>query len=216
MMKIVVVGGGRLGEMLSGVLARERHDVVLIEKDGGLAEELAERLDVLVLQGDGSDGGLLRDANIESSDAVIAATGDDKANLAVCRIAKAAKVGTIISRMNRAESEKDFAKAGIESAIDATATAALAFKKAMERPERPLVGFVAGGGGEIFEVRAAKETKICGMTVAEAAKDFSIACVFRDGRILLPKPETKIKEGDILTVCAPVEDAKRIDAFFRP
>jgi trk system potassium uptake protein TrkA len=213
-MKVIVVGGGKIGEALSRVLAKERHDVVLIEKNDALAEELAEKLDALILQGDGSDAGLLKDANIESSDVVIAATNDDKANLSICEFAKGAKVHTIISRVNNPGGERDLAKIGIESVVDATATAVLAFKKAMERPGRPLVSYVAGGKGEIFEVNVRKDSKLIGRTVADAAKEFSVACIYRDEKILIPKQETKIKEGDILTICAPLEDVKKIEGIF--
>jgi len=214
-MKIILVGGGRLGVALSNILSKERHDVVLIEKNDALADELAEKLDALVLHGDGSDAGLLRDANIEASDAVFALTSDDRANIKICELAKSAKVRTIVSRLNDADSEKDFAKAGIEILIDATATAAFAFRKAAERPGRPLVGFVAGGKAEIFEASVRKDSKLAGKAIADAAKDFSIACISREGKIILPKPETKIREGDILTVCAPVDDVKKIDAYFK-
>lgn len=213
-MKVIVVGGGKIGEALSRTLVKERHDVVLIEKNEGLAEELAENLDALVLHGDGSDKGLLKDASIDSSDVVIAATSDDRTNMAVCEFAKNAKVPNIISRINHAGSEKDFAKIGIESVIDATATAVLAFKKAMERSGKPLVSFVAGGKGEIFEVNIRKGSKFIGKTVADAAKDFAIACIYRDGKIIMPKPETNIKEGDIVTVCMPTEDVKKIEGVF--
>jgi trk system potassium uptake protein TrkA len=213
-MKVIVVGGGKIGEALSRTLVKERHDVVLIEKNEGLAEELAENLDVLVLHGDGSDKGLLKDASIDSSDVVIAATSDDKTNMAVCEFAKNAKVPNIISRVNHAGSEKDFAKIGIESIIDATATAVLAFKKAMERGGKPLVSFVAGGKGEIFEINIRNDSKAAGKTVAEVAKDFAIACIYRDGKMIIPKPEMKIKEGDILTICVSLEDVKKIEGMF--
>jgi len=213
-MKVIIVGGGKIGEALSRVLVRERHDVVLLEKNEELAEKLAENLDALVLQGDGSDTSLLKDANLESSDVVIAATGDDKTNLAVCEFAKNAKVSTIISRVNRAGSEKEFVRIGIEKIIDATSTAVFAFKKAMERPGKPLVGFVAGGKGEIFEMNIRKGSKAAGKTVAEMTKEFAIACIYRDEKILVPKPETKIKEGDILTICAPAEEVKKIEGLF--
>ncbi len=212
-MKVIVVGGGKLGETLSRLLSKERHDVVLIERKDSLAEELAERLDALVLSGDGSDKDILKDANIENADAIIAATNDDKANVAVCEFAKEAKVKNIISRLNNPGSEVEFSKIGVTSVIDATATAALAFKKLVEKPGKQLVSFVAGGKGEIFEVNVRKESKFAGKPVSDFSKDFSIACIYREDKLVIPKPETKIREGDILTVCAPLEEAKKIEAM---
>jgi trk system potassium uptake protein TrkA len=213
-MKIIVVGGGRLGEAFSRLMAKERHDVALIEKKEDLAEELADRLDALVLYGDGSDRSLLKDANIEGADAVVAITGDDKTNLAVCEIAKDAKVSNIVARINQQESERAFAKLGVTGLVDATATALLAFRKLVEKPGKQLVSFVAGGKGEIFEASVRKDSKFIGKTVSEIAKAFAVACVYRDDKMLIPKPETKIKEGDILTICAPLDEIKRIEGMF--
>ena len=213
-MKIIVVGGGRIGEALSRVLTKERHDVVLIEKNERVAEELADNLDALVLHGDGSDKSLLRDANISSTDIVIAATNDDHANVAVCATAKDAKVPTVVARINQHENEKEFSKAGVEGLVDATSTAVLAFKKAIERPGRPIVGFVAGGRAEIFEVVVKKGSKLADKAIAEIAKDFSVACVFRENKFHLPKSDMKIKEGDILTICAPIDEVKKIEGVF--
>jgi trk system potassium uptake protein TrkA len=213
-MKVIVVGGGRIGEALSRVLAKERHDVVLIEKNERVAEELADNLDALVLHGDGSDKNLLRDANISSTDIVIAATNDDRANVVVCTSAKDAKVPTVVARINQRENEKDFSKAGVESLVDATSTAVLAFKKAIERPGRPIVGFVAGGMAEVFEIAVKKESKLAGKLIAEIAKDFSVACIFREDKFHLPKSDMKIKEGDILTICAPVDEVRKIECMF--
>jgi len=212
-MKIVIVGGGKLGEAFSRLLTKERHDVVLIENKEALAEELADRLDALVLYGDGSDRRLLKDANIESADAVVAITGDDKTNLAVCEIAKDSKVANIIARINQQDSERAFARLGVTALVDATATALLAFKKLVEKPGKQLVNFVAGGKGEIFEIMVRKESKFSGRTVSETAKDFTIACIYRDDKIIVPKPETKIREGDVLTICAPLEEVKKIEAM---
>lgn len=166
-----------------------------------------------MLSGDASSKDILKDANIENADVVVAATDDDKTNLVVCEFAREMKVQNIIARINLPNSEADFSKIGISNMIDATATAALAFKKLMEKPGKQLVNFVAGGKGEIFEVRVRKESKFAGKAVADAAKDFAIACIYRDEKLIIPKPETKIREGDILTICAPLEEVKKIEAM---
>ena len=75
-MKVIVVGGGKVGENLVDLLVKEKHDVVLIEKDEKLSEELAERLDALIIHGDGSDSKILKDANVNDVESVVAMTGD--------------------------------------------------------------------------------------------------------------------------------------------
>ncbi|MEE9323325.1 MAG: NAD-binding protein [Candidatus Aenigmarchaeota archaeon] len=210
-MKVIVVGGGRIGEALSQLLVKEKHDVVVIEKDEKLAEELAERLDALVLHGDGTDKNILKDANIEKADVVVAVSGDDKTNLMVCEFAKGVNVPNIIARINQSDNEGIFTKIGITNLINTTTTAILAFKKSMEKPGKQLVTLIAGGKGEIFEISVGKDSKFTNKKIVDVSKDFTIACIYRGDKILIPKPETKIKEGDILTICSPLEEVKKIE-----
>lgn len=210
-MKVIVVGGGRIGEALSRLLIKEKHDVVVVEKDEKLAEELAEKLDALVLHGDGTDKNILKDANIEKSDVVIAVSGDDKTNLMVCEFAKGVNVPNIIARINQSDNEGIFTKIGITNLINTTTTAILAFKKAMEKPGKQLVNLVAGGKGEVFEVSVRKDSKFANKNIMDVVKGFTVACIYRDDKILIPELKTKIKEGDILTICSPLEGVKKIE-----
>ncbi len=210
-MKVVIIGGGKLGEALAQLLIKEKHDVVVIEKNEKLAEELAEKLDALVLHGDGSNKNILKDANIQDVDAVVAVTGDDKTNLMVCEIAKNANVPTIITRINNSENETIFTKIGISNIIDTTRLSILAFKQALERPGKQLSNIVAGGKGEVFEVSVREDSKIIGKKISEFAKNFVVAFVYRDDKCFIPKPDTKVKEGDILTIFSPVEEVRKIE-----
>jgi len=210
-MKIIIVGGGSIGLALAEVLIKEKHDVVVIEKDEKLAEELAEKLDALVLHGDGTDKNILKDANIKNVDAVVSVTSDDKTNLMVCEVAKSVNVPNIIARINQPDNEGIFTKIGINNLINTTKTSILAFKKALEKPGKQLISLVAGGKGEVFEVSIGKDSKFTNKKLADIARGFSVAFIYRDEKLIVPKPEAKIKEGDILTVCAPLEEVKKIE-----
>ena len=53
-MKIVIVGIGKVGRALAEHLSREGHDVAVIDNRPGMAERLAEELDVLGIEGNGA------------------------------------------------------------------------------------------------------------------------------------------------------------------
>lgn len=213
-MKIVIIGGGKVGEALSKLLVREKNDVVVIEKNEKRAEDLAEKLDVLVLHGDGSESDILKDANVDDSDAVIAMTGDDKTNLMICEIAKSSKVQNIVARLNETDNEGVFMKIGISSIINTTTSAVLDFKQAIERPGKILAGFVAGEKAEVFEIVITEKSKYAGKTVVDTAKKFSIGAINRNGELLIPTHKTKLREGDIITICAPLGELKKIEKMF--
>ncbi|MEM5871582.1 MAG: NAD-binding protein [Candidatus Aenigmatarchaeota archaeon] len=209
-MKVIIVGGGKTGEKLAQILSKEKNDVVVIEKDEKRAEELAEKLDVLVLCGDGCDINILKDAGVEYSDSVLVLTGDDDVNISICKLVKEMKIHNIVAKLNLSQNEKKFEKTDIKY-IDSNLISALAFKRCIEKQGKHLITFVAGGKAEIFEILVNKNSKLNGRLVNEIAKNFSVVCIYRDDKVLIPKSDMKIKEGDILAICAPLEEVKKIE-----
>ena len=170
-MRVVIVGGGNIGKRLAAILAKEKNDVILIEKDEKRAEALAESLDALVLHGDGTDRKILRDGSVKKSDALIAMTGDDKTNLLVCEIAKDFKVPTIVSRIADSSNDAIFSKLGITASINTTVSSVLAFKRVIEEPGKKLINQVAGDKAEVFERSVDSKARIVNKKVGEFSKE---------------------------------------------
>ncbi|MBL6717822.1 MAG: Trk system potassium transporter TrkA [Pseudomonadales bacterium] len=99
--RIIIAGGGHIGERLAKVTAKGHH-VKIIEYDDDRATALADALDgAVVIQGDATDGDLLMNENIERTDVFCALTNDDEANIMSSMLAKrlgARKVMTLISK----------------------------------------------------------------------------------------------------------------------
>ncbi|MGI9323446.1 MAG: Trk system potassium transporter TrkA, partial [Pseudomonadales bacterium] len=78
--RIVVAGGGHIGEHLASLVER-KYGVRIIERNRQRCYELSESLDrAIVLHGDASDRDLLLEENIEETDVFCAVTNDDEAN----------------------------------------------------------------------------------------------------------------------------------------
>ncbi|MFB6175625.1 MAG: TrkA family potassium uptake protein [Halobaculum sp.] len=86
-MKLVIVGGGRVGLRTARILSVEGHDVVVIESDTEKAES-AESRGFTVVRGDASNPSVLEEADIGSADAVAGLTGDPKVDFEICMEAK--------------------------------------------------------------------------------------------------------------------------------
>ena len=213
-MRVVIAGAGKLGTELAEILIKEKKDIVIIEKSGKIAEELGEKLDALVLNGDASNRRIIKDADAEHCDAIVAMTGDDKTNLMICEIAKSFKIPTIVSRVNDSSNEPVFIKLGITANINTTTAAIIAFKRALEKPGKRLVNLVAGEKAEIFEMLVEKDSKIIGEKIGDISKDFVVAAIYRNGELIMPGPEKKIQDGDVIVICVPVEKVKKIESLF--
>ena len=79
-MKIIVAGTGKVGNLLADQLTRDGHDLVVIDKDFAALEAALEQYDVMSIEGNSASMSVLRAANIEQTDLLIAATGEDETN----------------------------------------------------------------------------------------------------------------------------------------
>lgn len=86
---VLVVGCGRLGSHLANLLSRDGHRVVVIDKDcGSFARLSPEAYSGFHVEGDASEPSVLREAEIEKADLLIAATHEDNVNVMVALVAK--------------------------------------------------------------------------------------------------------------------------------
>lgn len=115
--RIIIAGGGNIGNRLARLLEDARYQLKIIEKDSKRAAKLAERLDkAIVLEGDAADEQLLIEENIENTDVFIALTNDDEANILSSMLAKRLGARRVMSLINR-PSYIDLVESSIDLAI---------------------------------------------------------------------------------------------------
>ncbi len=85
-MKVVIVGGGRLGVHIAKELIAEKHDVVLIDRDADAAKSASNELDCLVIHDDGSQPEVLKKAGAGKATWLLALTGSDEVNIVSCSL----------------------------------------------------------------------------------------------------------------------------------
>ncbi|MFW6334859.1 MAG: Trk system potassium transporter TrkA, partial [Desulfosalsimonas sp.] len=100
--RALIVGGGRIGARLAAVLEKKGIQIKIIEKSPARCSELAaEMKKAVVIQGDGSDQGLLMEENIKEMDAVITLTNDEETNILVSLLARRMGAGKTITKLNK-------------------------------------------------------------------------------------------------------------------
>lgn len=122
-MKIIIVGGGKVGAALAARLIAARQQVKVIEARPGQLPPLQHDLpeDVLV-PGSGTDPGVLEAAGIRRADAVVAVTGADEINLVVASLARCEfDVPRTVARVNNPKNAWLFTpEMGVDVALDQT------------------------------------------------------------------------------------------------
>ncbi|MGO8851039.1 potassium channel family protein, partial [Mycobacterium sp.] len=117
-MKVAVAGAGAVGRSVTRELVGNDHDVTLIERN-------PDHVDVDAIPaahwrlGDACELSLLESVHLESFDVVVAATGDDKANVVLSLLAKTEfAVPRVVARVNDPRNEWLFTDAwGVDVAV---------------------------------------------------------------------------------------------------
>ena len=87
-MRIVVIGEGKVGFTLTRELSREGHDLLVIDNRKDALVQVEERLDVMVLEGNGASVKVQQAAEVGKCDLMIAVTSADETNLLCCMVAR--------------------------------------------------------------------------------------------------------------------------------
>ena len=101
-MKVMIIGGGKVGTFLADFLLKEKHEVTVVEIRREELERLNRELgEKNVVCGSGSDPMVLESAGIHNANVVAAVTGSDEVNLVVTSIARFEfNVPRVIARVN--------------------------------------------------------------------------------------------------------------------
>jgi trk system potassium uptake protein TrkA len=212
-MKIIIVGGGDVGKTVANVLAAKDHDITIIEIDEAKAKNIASISDSLVLKGDATDMEIMKDANLDTADVIIAVTNDDKTNLMVCQIAKSSNVKKIITRVNDPKNDALFTKLGIKNIISTVSSQVTEIKKALYKVgEERIIAVLNAGDVQIVELNVDKNAPLSNIKVSDFEYGI-IGAIYRNGKMIIPKPDTKVKPGDVLTIVLESKDINNLSKF---
>ena len=134
-MKVIIMGCGRVGAQLAGMLHADGHDVTVLDTDGYSFRRLPAKFNGTALLGDGTDEESLKKAGIERADAFVAVTQGDNRNVMAAQIAKHIfNVPKVVCRIYDPMRRELFNSLGIE-AFSPTTIFAQMLKEKMEAEE---------------------------------------------------------------------------------
>ncbi len=204
-MRIVIVGGGKLGYHLAQTMLERDYEVELIEKNKLKCAHLADVLDVEVICGDGTEIRVLADAGTHKADCFIAVTGSDQDNLVASQLAKKRfQVKKVITRANNPRNLEALRKLGIENAVSSTEIITRLIEQEVESAEMRLLASLNKGRAAICEIVVPTEAKVSGNSIKDLKMPPSslIISILRNEELIIPQGDTKIYSGDeVVAVC---------------
>ncbi|MEC4271954.1 NAD-binding protein [Adlercreutzia sp. R25] len=147
-MRVALVGGRSRTDYLMATLAESAEEVVAINSDRAFCEYLASRHDGTVVWGDGTKREVLEEAGIAGFDVIVALTGYDADNLAVCQVANHfLGIRRLLCIVANPENVGLFRQLGVTAAISGTATLAQAIQAALNEASQEPIGTMLGQTG---------------------------------------------------------------------
>jgi len=207
--KLIIVGAGDVGTTLANLLSAEKHEICIVELDSKKAEKLAQKTDALVVQGDGADISILKDAGIETADALVAATSDDKSNFMICEVAKSVGTKKIISVINTPKNEELFTKLGITQIVNSVRNTVTSIKRLLyEFGEEHVITQLGDGDVQVIEISVGNESKL--LNQPAEIPGVVIGTIYRNGELIIPDKKTLIKVGDVLIIVVKKTELQKV------
>jgi trk system potassium uptake protein TrkA len=207
-MRVAIAGAGAVGRSIARELVRGDHHVMLLERK--LEHVDPEAIpEVHWVHAGACELGLLEAAQLESYDVVIAATGDDKANIVVSLLAKTEfAVRRVVARVNDPRNEWLFDESwGVDVAVSTPRMLASLVEEAVSVGDLVRLMTFRQGQANLVEVTLPPDTSLAGKPVRKMTlpRDAALVTIIRGGRVITPQPDDPIEGGDELVFVASVE-----------
>ena len=214
-MRIIIVGAGEVGFHLAKILSQERHDISVIDKNSASVEKVNDSLDVMVIEGSGSELKTLQRAEAADADMLIAVTTVDEVNFTACMLAGKMGAKKKIIRVNdpnfladpEGPSPQDF---GIDLVIYPEGLAAQEIVRLIRRSAATEVLEFADGRIQLIGIRLDQDSGLINKKLKDIVatyKDlpFRAVAIFRGIRTIIPSGDEVFKKGDQVFVISKTE-----------
>ena len=218
-MKIIVVGDGKVGLAITAQLAREGHNLLVIDSDSGTLERRAEEYDVMVMHGNGASLPVLRTAEAHNADLLIAATSTDETNILTCIFAKQLGARHTIARVRNPEYSTEQLGMirdglGISMTVNPDLSAAEEVYHILQFPSFIARDTFARGRVEIVEIKIGRDSKLLDIPLKALYSIVDVkvlvCAVERKNTIYIPNGEFFLREGDNIYVTAATNDLVKL------
>lgn len=215
-MRILITGGGRAVYFLCRALLSKGHRVTVVHTDRSACTELARRLRVTVLCGDGTDPDVLESAEAGRAQVFLAARETDPDNLVACQIASHRfSVPRVLALVNDPDNEAAFAALGVPTLCLTPIVSSLIEQRMAVEDVTQLMP-AAGGKVTVIEVRLGADAPGKGRALREITLPAGalVACVTRGDHVLVPRGNDVLEEGDrLLLVSVPAVQGEALGAL---
>ena len=212
-----MIGAGKIGRHLARELAEAGHAVTVAESDGEVARHLAESVDALVLEGDGTSMAILKSAEVSRADWLLAVTGQDEVNLTACELAETLGAKRVLARLNDPRNRATFDALGVP-VVAVTDLISQLISREIDFLHLERIALLARGRISLIEAEVGSETPPRRVADLGLPAQTVLVAVTREGEggeVVIPRGDTVIEPGDRVLVVTAVEQESEVRAALR-
>ena len=215
-MKIVIAGAGSVGRAVALELLDHGHEVTLIDKKPDQLR-VASVADAAWVLADACSPEALSEAGLREADVVLAATGDDKANLVISLLAKTEfAIPRVVARLNNPKNEWLFnASWGVDVPVSTPRIMTALVEEAISVGTPVKLFAFNSAQAAMYAFVLPENSPIIGKSIADVAfpPRVVLSAILRDGEPFAPRADDQYESGDELVFLISARGGQVLDAL---
>lgn len=218
-MRVAIAGAGAVGRSIASELIDNGHQVLLIDKNpAAIKPDRVANAEWLLA--DSCELSSLEEAKLQHCDVVIAATGDDKANLVTSLLAKTEfGVPRTVGRVNHPNNEWLFTEAwGVDVNVSTPRIMSALVEEAVSVGDLVRLFTFRQGNANLVEMTLPSDSPYVGKPTGLIPwpENCSLVTILRDGQVYTPDAEQPVEAGDELLFVAASDSEEELEKMLAP
>jgi len=210
-MRVAIAGAGKVGRSIAGELLGHGHEVLLIDPE--VTTYRTDLAEATWLQADACEISALDEAQLNTCQVAIAATGDDKVNLVISLLAKTEYgVPRVVARVNHPKNEWLFNEGwGVDVAVSTPRLLSALVEEAVSVGDLVRLFTFRQGDANLVEITLSSDSPVVGQRVGNQTwpTDTALVAIVRGPRVFAPSPDDPLDTGDeLLFVASPDQEGE--------
>ena len=219
--KFLIIGGGNIGFNLAKNLENSMDAVriKIVEKNKERAEHIANNLNnSLVINGNGLDEDVLKEANIEDAETVLALTNDDEDNLMVSvlveKFSKDKRTMALINKPNYSLLQNSLK---IDDLIDPRMNTVSSILKHVHKGTIETAYTILNGEFEVIEAEIIDSSELINKELKNSnlPDDIRIGAILRKDDVIIPTSKFIFEKKDIVVFLAKRDQLSLVERLFQ-
>jgi trk system potassium uptake protein TrkA len=218
--RVIIAGGGNIGLFVARELEARgsRTRAKIIEASRSRAVAIADDLSrTVVLHGSALDEVILREADVEQADTIVALTNDDQVNILSSVMAKRLGCQRALALINNAGYVSILRSLGIDAHVNPRGVTVSKILQHVRRGRIRAVHTVREGQAEVLEAEALDTSPLVGQPLRELSlfDGMRIGAIYREGKVIIPRGDTQINAHDRIVIFALADKVPQVEQMFR-